>query len=92
MSERRFRRANERRVEDEAKPGHGRAVKLAAGAGAALGATVLFAPAADAATFTVTNTDDAGPGSLNVRRCSTRMLPRALTRSPSSRGSAARSR
>ena len=30
----------------------------------ALGATVFFAPAADAATFTVTNLDPSGPGSL----------------------------
>ena len=38
--------------------------KAVVGAGAALGATVIFAPAAGAATFTVTNLDPSGPGSL----------------------------
>ncbi len=48
MTARSIRRAHER----------GRGRKLASGAGAALGATALFSPAADAATFTVTSLDD----------------------------------
>ncbi len=39
-------------------------LRIAAGAGASLGATIIFTPAAEAATFTVTNLDDSGGGSL----------------------------
>src|SRR5688572_27176164 len=41
-----------------------RARRAGTGAAVALGAAVAFAPAADAATFPVTNLNDAGPGSL----------------------------
>jgi predicted outer membrane repeat protein len=64
VSERQFRRAGERRAEAEAKRRRRLTGKVGIGAGAALGATVLFAPSANAATFTVTNLDNAGPGSL----------------------------
>jgi Ca2+-binding RTX toxin-like protein len=61
MSARSFRRANERQTEREDRR---RRRRLTAAAGAALGGAVLFAPAADAATFTVTNLEDSGAGSL----------------------------
>jgi hypothetical protein len=64
MSERGIRRAARRRSEREAGRRHRRGARLAAGAGAALGATVVFAPAAQADTFTVTNLDNDGNGSL----------------------------
>jgi Ca2+-binding RTX toxin-like protein len=64
VSERQFRRAGERRAEAEARRRRRLTGKVGIGAGAALGATVLFAPSANAATFTVTNLDNAGPGSL----------------------------
>jgi predicted outer membrane repeat protein len=51
-------------VDAEAKRRKRLAGKVGIGAGVAAGATVLFAPAADAATFTVTNLNNAGPGSL----------------------------
>jgi hypothetical protein len=54
VSERKLRRAHDRQVDRGA--GSGR--KLVLGAGAALGASVLFAPAAQADTFTVTSTAD----------------------------------
>ena len=61
MSARAMQRANVRRSAKLRK----RFVKRGAvGAGAALGATVILAPGAQAATFTVTNLDDAGAGSL----------------------------
>ncbi|MGH2953923.1 MAG: choice-of-anchor Q domain-containing protein [Solirubrobacterales bacterium] len=66
MSARSVRRGRECAARREARRGTrpcGRS-KAAAGAGAALGVTVLFAPAAKAATFTVTNLNDDGPGSL----------------------------
>lgn len=64
MSERKIRRAWARAAEQqERRNGRiGRKAALAAGAG--LGATVLFAPAAEAATFPVTTTADSGAGSL----------------------------
>ena len=61
MSARAMQRANQRR---SAKLRKRLAKKGAIGAGAALGATVILAPAAEGAVFTVTNLDDAGPGSL----------------------------
>lgn len=70
MSERSIRRAWERRDRREAKrsdDGRPRSQRsrLATGAGVALGATALMAPAAaQADTFTVTNLDDSGDGSL----------------------------
>lgn len=64
MSARSIRRAREREIEREAKRQSRIGRKAAVGAGAAVGATVLFAPSAQAATFTVTNTADAGAGSL----------------------------
>ncbi|HEX2128221.1 MAG TPA: choice-of-anchor Q domain-containing protein [Solirubrobacterales bacterium] len=59
MSERQFRRARKRAIERG-----GRAAKLGAAAGAALGGTVLFAPAAQAETFIVENLANDGDGSL----------------------------
>jgi hypothetical protein len=54
MSQRKIRRAREREF----------ARKTAIAAGTALGASVLFAPAAEAATFTVSNLEDLGDDSL----------------------------
>jgi predicted outer membrane repeat protein len=59
-----MRRAHERQVEREDERKRRLGGKLAASAGAALGATVLFAPAADAANIVVTNLNDSGDGSL----------------------------
>ncbi len=61
-----MRRARRRRIEREEKQGRriGVGSKAAIATGAGVGATVLFAPAADAATFTVTNLNNAGAGSL----------------------------
>ena len=64
MSERQLRRASERREERERRRSTQVAKKAAVGTGAVAGATVLFAPAAEAATFTVSNLNDAGAGSL----------------------------
>ena len=66
MSARSIRRARERRLErgGRGRRGVARRSKVAAGAGAALGATVLFTAGAEAATFTVSNLDDSGAGSL----------------------------
>src|SRR3954447_12626606 len=64
MTSRAMRRANERRADKEARSRAKKTTGLALSAGAAIGATVLFAPPAEAATFTVTNTNDAGAGSL----------------------------
>ena len=66
MSARSFRRARRRELEREEKRNQrlsGRS-KAAVAAGAGLGATVLLAPAAEAATFTVSNLNDSGAGSL----------------------------
>ncbi|MGH2953154.1 MAG: choice-of-anchor Q domain-containing protein [Solirubrobacterales bacterium] len=60
MSERSIRRAREQRQ----AAGHSRLAKTALGAGSALGATVLLAPAAQADTIEVTNLEDTGDGSL----------------------------
>ena len=61
-----MRRARRHRIERDTKRrrplGVNSKATLAAGAG--IGATVLFAPAADAATFTVTNLNNDGAGSL----------------------------
>ncbi|MGH2955087.1 MAG: CSLREA domain-containing protein, partial [Solirubrobacterales bacterium] len=66
MSERQMRRARERQVEREAKC-HGRLAKRGAlGAGAALGATVVFAPAAQAANFPVTKLADTNDGTCDA--------------------------
>jgi hypothetical protein len=61
MSARQFRRARKRTIEHASRS---RARKASATAGAVLGGTVLFAPAADAETFTVSNLNDSGAGSL----------------------------
>ncbi len=63
MSERSIRRMRRRRLE-KAERGRRIGSKLGLAGGAALGATVVFAPGAQADTFTVTNLDDAGAGSL----------------------------
>ena len=61
MSARSIRRAHERNSQREQRR-HVRLAKQATLAtGAAVGATVLFAPAAEAATFTVSNNNDDGP-------------------------------
>src|SRR5687768_9027937 len=62
MSPRSFRRANSRRLVRESR--QELRSKAAIAASGALGATVPFAPAADAATFQVTNLNNDGPGSL----------------------------
>jgi CSLREA domain-containing protein len=49
-----------------------RIIRTTAGAGTALGATVLFAPAAEAATFTVTTLADTDDGALCDADCSLR--------------------
>ena len=62
MSERQFRRAAARRLEESA-----RSNRVAAGVAAGAGAVVLFAPAADAATFMVTSlADDGSVGTLRT--------------------------
>ncbi|MGH2950810.1 MAG: right-handed parallel beta-helix repeat-containing protein, partial [Solirubrobacterales bacterium] len=60
MSERQMRRARERQVKREHRDGQrlGSRSKLALGAGAALGASAVLAPAAQADTFQVTSTED----------------------------------
>jgi RTX calcium-binding nonapeptide repeat (4 copies) len=60
VSERQIRRARERTAERETRRSKRLGRKVALASGAALGATVLFAPAAQADTFTVTSTDDDG--------------------------------
>ena len=66
MPARSMRRARERQSVREARRKRRLRGKLAAGAGAALGATVLFVPAAEADTFTVTSLEDDGSeGTLN---------------------------
>ena len=66
MSARSIRRAQRRELERTERRERRLSAKatLAAGAGATVGATMLFAPAADAATLTVTNLNNAGAGSL----------------------------
>ena len=64
MSARKFRRDRQHHSEREAKRAERLAKLTAKSAGLAAGATVLFAPAADAATLTVTNLNDSGAGSL----------------------------
>src|SRR5215212_8909146 len=59
-----MKRAQQRNAAKESKRQAGAGKRAALAGGAALGATVLFAPTADAATFTVTNNNDAGAGSL----------------------------
>ena len=59
MSARQIRRLKRRDAERRSRPGRSGTATLAAGA-ATLGATALFVPAADAATFTVTSTADNG--------------------------------
>ncbi|MGH2954374.1 MAG: right-handed parallel beta-helix repeat-containing protein, partial [Solirubrobacterales bacterium] len=61
MSERSIRRAREQRQ----AAGHSRLAKTALGAGSALGATVLLAPAAQADTIVVDSLDADGPGTLD---------------------------
>ena len=62
MSERQFRRAAARRLEESARRN-----RVAAGVAAGAGAVVLFAPAADAATFMVTSlADDGSVGTLRT--------------------------
>jgi hypothetical protein len=63
MSKRSIQRSHKRELEAEQKRGSRRR-KTTLGAGIVLGAGALFAPNAQAATFTVTNLADAGPGSL----------------------------
>ena len=63
MSARQFRRSAERR-EADADRRRRRIIAGTGGAAAALGTAVLFAPSADAATFTVTNLNSDGAGSL----------------------------
>jgi CSLREA domain-containing protein len=58
VSERQMRRVRNRQAVREASRRRRVGGKLAATAGAALGATVLFAPGAQADTFQVTSTDD----------------------------------
>jgi predicted outer membrane repeat protein len=62
MSARSMKRARQRQVAKEQRRSErlGRRSKAAIGAGAALGATVLFAPSAQAESFTVTKLDDDG--------------------------------
>ena len=64
MSARQIRRLKRRDAERRSRPGTRGRATLAAGA-ATLGATALFVPAADAATFTVTSmADDGSDGTL----------------------------
>jgi CSLREA domain-containing protein len=69
MSARSFRRANARHFERENRR---RTRQLSAAAGAALGATVLFAPSAQAATFTVNTLEDSDDGDCGDDDCSLR--------------------
>src|SRR5918996_2521045 len=64
MSERGIRRVARRRAEQEAGRRCRLGARLAAGAGAALGATVVFAPAAQAETFVVDSNADDTDGDL----------------------------
>ena len=64
MSARSMKRAQERKVAKDSKRQTRLGKRAALAGGAAVGATVLFAPAADAAVFTVTNNNDSGAGSL----------------------------
>jgi Right handed beta helix region len=64
MSARSFRRKRQRRLAAERRREALRTRRLGLAAGAALGATAAFAPAADAANLVVTNTVDGGANSL----------------------------
>jgi CSLREA domain-containing protein len=71
VSVRSFRRSHARRVARERR----RVAKVrqrALVAGAALGATAVFAANAEAATYTVTTTADNGPGTCNASECTLR--------------------
>ena len=64
MSKRAMKRAQDRNAAKQRRRDARLGKRAAVAGGAALGATVLFAPAADAATFTVTDPGDAGAGTL----------------------------
>lgn len=64
MSARSFARASSRDAARRDRRRRARARRAGIAAAAALGTTIALAPAADAATFQVSNLNDAGPGSL----------------------------
>jgi hypothetical protein len=64
LTARSFRRAHNRQAERLDRFRRQRGARFAASAGASLGAGALLAPSAAAETFTVTNLNDAGSGSL----------------------------
>ncbi len=66
MSARSIRRTHEREVERYARRRRRLASRATLATGAAIGATAILAPSAQAATFSVTNTNDAGAGSLRA--------------------------
>ena len=73
MSARQMRRARERQVRrEERRTELRRKTKIAGAAGAAIGATALFAPAAQAATFTVNSLEDPGDGTCDAAECTLR--------------------
>ena len=72
MSPRAMRRAGERQAVKDSKRVQRLAKRAALSSGAALGAVVLFAPAADAATFTVNSLADPGDGTCDADECTLR--------------------
>lgn len=77
MSARSMIRTRERELERTNRRNRRRAKQLSGGAAAALGSAILFAPAADAATFQVTNLNDAGAGSLRDAVAQANLAPDA---------------
>ena len=82
MSARSVRRARERELRRESKRQGRLARKATTAAGAAFGATALFAPGAEAANFTVNSLNDPGSGTCDATECTLREAIDAANANP----------